>query len=271
MRSADKSGAHAVRTEIGPDITDVAGEPAAADQIERLIARYHWAASYCDGKVVLEVACGTGQGLGLLRSRARQVFACDLSADNVKTANEGNRSAQPLVRADAMSLPFESKSVDVVIILEALYFLPSANDFLAEVTRVLKPGGWFLVSAINKDAPDFNPRHSLYRELYGTLELSEKFRNYGFEPECYGIIPLDRPSFRSKAFTPLKKIAIGLNVIPESKRARIFLKRIVFGEMNNMPRDISTVAGPAAPPSRVSTDAPDVTHQVILCAGNLSR
>lgn len=265
---ADKGPAHG--TEIGPEITDVAGEPATPEQLERLIARYHWAASYCDGKTVLEVACGTGQGLGLLRAHAQSVFACDLNQENLDNSRLGNVRDQPLVRADAQMLPFANASVEVIIILEALYFLPSADAFINEVTRVLKPGGWLLVSAINKDCPDFNPRHSLYQELYGTRDLSQRFREHGLAPECFGIIPMDKPSFRRRAFQPFKRLAIGMNVIPESKRARIFLKRIVFGELQQMPRDISGSPPPRVAPTRVSTEEPDVIHQVILYAGRLA-
>lgn len=257
------------RTVIGPDITDVAGEPTETTQLRRLIARYHWAASYCDDKVVLEAACGTGQGLGLLGSRASKVVGCDLSPENLATARAGNAD-QLLVRADAQRLPFANESVDVVILLEALYFLPSAEAFVTEVQRVVRPGGWCVISTINKDCIDFNPHHSLYRALYGTREVSRLLERRGFTPECYGIVPMDQPSARSRAFAPIKKLAVGLNLVPESKRARLLLKRIVFGPLETMPRDISKVSVPVEQPVSVSTSAPDAIHQVILCAGQKS-
>jgi SAM-dependent methyltransferase len=258
------------RTAIGPDITDVAGEPTEATQLRRLIARYHWAAQYCTDNIVLEAACGTGQGLGLLRSHARKVYACDLSPENLETARKGNGPGQPLVRADAQVLPFADQSLDVVIILEALYFLPSADAFVSEVQRVLRPGGWCVISTINKDCIDFNPKHSLYRALYGTREVSGLLSSYGFQPECFGIIPMNAPSARTRAFAPIKKFAIGMNLVPESKKARLFLKRIVFGPLDLMPRDISKVALPVESPRALPTDEPDRIHQVILCAGRKS-
>lgn len=262
-----QSETHSLRTVIGPDITDVAGEPTETTQLRRLIARYHWAASYCDGKVVLEAACGTGQGLGLLRTRAARVFGCDLSDENLVTARQGNGPQQPLVRADAQRLPFADRSLGVVILLEALYFLPAADAFVSEAERVLGPGGWCVISTINKDCIDFNPKHSLYRALYGTREVASLLRKCGFEPECYGIIPMDQPSARNRAFAPIKKLAVELNLVPESKRARLLLKRIVFGPLQRMPRDISTVSVPVEQPVALSTDKPDPIHQVVLCAG----
>ena len=254
-------------TGIGPEITDVAGEPTEQTQLRRLVARYHWAASYCDRKEVLEAACGTGQGLGLLRQRASRVFGCDLSPENLATARKGNGSSQPLVRADAQLLPFATASLDAVIMLEAIYFLPSASAFIGEVKRVVRPGGWCILSSINKDCIDFNPHHSLYRALYGTRELSALLSDQGFAPEVFGIIPMDQPSFRTRAFAPVKKLAIGLNLIPEGKRARILLKRVVFGPLQRMPHDISALPGPETTPAPLSTDVADAVHQVILCAG----
>lgn len=258
------------RTSIGPEITDVAGEPTEGTQLERLVARYHWAASYCDGATILEVACGTGQGLGLFRSRAKRVFACDLSSENLAVAQQGNGASQPLVRGDAQSLPFADESLDVVILMEAIYFLPSDAAFLGEARRVLKRGGMCLVSAINKDCVDFNPHHSLYQRLYGVRSLSASFREHELIPECFGIIPMNQPSLRSRVFKPVKKIAVSLNIIPESKRARLFLKRVVFGSLQTMPHDISKLPAPIMKPQPLSMDRPDSVYQVVLCAGRRS-
>lgn len=257
------------RIEIGPEVTDVAGEPTEETQLKRLLARYHWAASYCSGKDVLEAACGTGQGLGLLRSRAAHVYACDLSEKNLATARRGNGDGQALVRADAQYLPFADASLDAVILLEAIYFIPTAKRFIAEARRVLRPGGWCILSSINKDCIDFNPHHSLYRALYGTRELASLLIEYGFAPEGFGIIPMDEPTIRTKIFAPIKKMAVRLKLIPEGKKARLLLKRIVFGPLQRMPRDISTMPPPDIKPVPLSLEIADQVHQVILCAGQL--
>lgn len=264
MRVADAPAAGRLS---GPAITDVAGEPAGRTQVERLIARYHWTAGYCEGRVVLEVAPGTGQGLGLLRSRARKVYGCDISRENLESVRRTYGSNIPLIQADAQTLPFADQSVDVVILLETIYFLPSADAFLAEAHRVLRHDGWCLVSAINKDCPDFNPNHPLYFARYGAPELAQQFRRHGFAPECFGIVPMDRLSLRHRVFQPIKRLAIRLNLIPDSMQARRFLKRIVFGRLQSMPRDISRLPGPRTPSITLATNQPDTIHQVVLCAG----
>jgi SAM-dependent methyltransferase len=150
------------------------------------------------------------------------VIGCDLSQENLGTARRGNGGSQPLVRADAQLLPFADSSLDAVIMLEAIYFLPSARSFISEVRRVLRPGGWCILSSINKDCIDFNPHHSLYRELYGTCEIAALLRHHGFAPEGFGIIPLNQPSVRTKTFAPIKKLAISLNLIPEGNEPGFF-------------------------------------------------
>lgn len=266
MAIADSAKA---RSLIGPPITDVPGEPADKTQIERLIARYHWVLDRCANRDVLEVACGTGQGLGLLLTRARRVFACDLSEDNLQVVHASYGDSVPLARADAQALPYADSTFNVVVILEALYFLPSSNAFLEEARRVLRPGGLCLVSAVNKDCPDFNPTHSLYYRRYGVRELVNELEQHGFVTDCFGIIPMNQPSLRRTAFKPLKRLAVKMHLMPESIRARRVLKRIVFGQLKAMPRDIVSLPPPRAVPQRLSVDEPDTVHQVVLCAGRL--
>lgn len=252
---------------IGPAITDVAGEAAGRVQIERLVQRYYWAASYCSGRKVLEVACGTGQGLGLLRSRAMQVYGCDISMQNLAACQSMRAGSAKLVQADAQSLPFATGALDVLILLETIYFLPNAERFLAEARRVLAPGGRLLISSINKDCPDFNPNHPLYFSHYGATELADAMASHGFAPECFGIIPMNVPSLRTRVFRPVKRFAIRLNLIPDSMQARLFLKRVVFGQLQRMPRDIADQPAPSTPPQPIPSDQRDVIHQVVLCAG----
>ncbi|NIS80828.1 MAG: methyltransferase domain-containing protein [Anaerolineales bacterium] len=50
------------------------------------------------------------------------------------------------MRAWAVPLPFESATFDMVISLEIIEFTPSPRDSLAEMVRVLRPGGWLVVT-----------------------------------------------------------------------------------------------------------------------------
>ena len=99
---------------------------------------------------VLEVGCGTGVFADrMMRENPRAaVVATDRSARLVElTAARGVRA----LPADVQQLPFGDAQFDVVVALWMLYHVPDLHRGLAEVRRVLRPGGLF-VAVTNGDA-----------------------------------------------------------------------------------------------------------------------
>ncbi|MEA2506704.1 MAG: hypothetical protein QOH48_1322 [Actinomycetota bacterium] len=98
------------------------------------------------GSRVLDVGCGRGGTVSLLADRFKaEAVGVDLSPEAVafcrKTHNHPGVSFEV---GDAENLPFEDGSFDVVTNLESSHTYPDIRAFLAEVRRVLRPGGWFL-------------------------------------------------------------------------------------------------------------------------------
>ena len=81
---------------------------------------------------MLEAACGSGAGLGYLAGIANSISAGDYSEEILERvrAHYGERIA--LRRFDAQDMPFGDDTFDVVILFEALYFIPSPERFVAE-------------------------------------------------------------------------------------------------------------------------------------------
>jgi SAM-dependent methyltransferase len=99
---------------------------------------------------VLEIGCGSAPcSRWLARAGARPV-AFDLSAGMLHRAAELNRSTGvgvPLFQADAGALPLADASVDLACsAFGGLPFVADAGGVLAEVARVLRPGGRFVAS-----------------------------------------------------------------------------------------------------------------------------
>jgi ubiquinone/menaquinone biosynthesis C-methylase UbiE len=111
-----------------------------------------------DGQRVLDLGCGRGRHSHAFywHERALDVVMLDLSLEDVKLAVDGffelppppqdpPRSAVWTV-GDAERLPFPDASFDVVICSEVLEHLPDVDVALAEITRIVKPGGKFACS-----------------------------------------------------------------------------------------------------------------------------
>src|SRR5687768_13026646 len=119
--------------------------------------RYHWAMTQCRGKDVVEIACGSGQGLGLLNGVSKSFEAGDCSGQILEIARAHYGDRVRLQELDAQSLPYPSASKDAVILFEAVYYLPQAERFVAECARVLRSDGRVLIVTANKDLWDFHP------------------------------------------------------------------------------------------------------------------
>lgn len=92
------------------------------------------------GSHVLDVGCGNGAYLARLQARSAIVTGCDLSLGML----EASAGAQ-LVNADAQYLPFRQGYFDVILAAHMLYHVPDQRRAVAEMRRVLAPGGTCVV------------------------------------------------------------------------------------------------------------------------------
>lgn len=120
-------------------------EPYALDLVSRLQDKKY--------NHILEIACGTGRVTAhLLRSvRHDSLTATDLNQDMIDIAKGiiKDESIQ-WQQADAMQLPFDDNSFDLVVIQFGVMFFPDKEKGLQEAFRVLKPGGTLIFSTWNK-------------------------------------------------------------------------------------------------------------------------
>lgn len=92
---------------------------------------------------VLDIGCGTG-AMSRKLSRWGTVVSADFSP--LALSFSRRRNLTRLCAADAMRLPFQEASFDLVIALDILEHLPDDAAALCEVHRVLKPGGRILAT-----------------------------------------------------------------------------------------------------------------------------
>lgn len=251
-------------------VTELSGDEVSQEQVGRLCNRYYWAGRYCAGKDVLEAACGSGQGLGYLLKRAKNVSAGDYSADILKIAQAHYGDRIALRQFDAQNMPYADNSMDVVILFEAIYYIPSAEKFVSECRRILRSDGEVLIATANKDLYDFNPSPHSYK-YYGVVELHDLFKKHGFSVECFGNTPVDVLSLRQRVLRPIKKLAVKYDLIPKTANGKKIFKKLVFGCLVKMPAEIEDGMMPYMEPTKLSTSQADRKHKVIYCVATLQK
>lgn len=102
---------------------------------------------------VLDVGCGGGANVRRLLALAENghvtgVDVSEVSVAKSRSYNEGaiHRGQCDIIRGDVSALPFENGQFDVATAFETIYFWPGLDQCFAEIYRVLRPGGIFLVA-----------------------------------------------------------------------------------------------------------------------------
>lgn len=168
-------------------------EPYALDLVSRLQDK-----KYND---ILEIACGTGRVTKHLAISVKHdtITATDLNPDMIAIAKE--RVADKKIKwmaADAMELPFDDNSFDLVVLQFGIMFFHDRSKGLSEAYRVLRPGGRLIFNTWDKtenvpaiydgrkviesyfegDPPKF---YSIPFSMYDEKELKELPTNAGFK------------------------------------------------------------------------------------------
>ncbi len=145
-----------------------------------------------DGLRALDVGCGPGVYMGILAERGFSVVGVDGSPEMLALARENNPTAE-LHKSDVETLPIPDASVDLVLCIEVLRYLPDPSITIREIGRVLKPGGiciataspafslngYLLVNRVAEKVPMFGLQR--IRQFFTTSgELRRQFRDAGF-------------------------------------------------------------------------------------------
>ncbi len=141
--------------------------------------RRDWLARYLKNALawILDYGCGYGRTLAELSEAGYQnLFGVDFSEAMLARARLAVQNAA-LVRNDGQRLPFESDCFDAVLLFAVLTCIPDSEEqrrLLAEVKRVLRPGGLLYVSdlLVNNDQRN-RERYSQYAEAYGCYGVFE--------------------------------------------------------------------------------------------------
>ena len=151
------------------------------------------------GERVLDMGCGGGRHAFALYRRGAHVVALDLDAAELKDVAGMFAALAPevpegataqAVRGSAYELPFADASFDKVIAAEVLEHLPEDSRAMAELARVLKPGGSIAVT-VPRWGPErvcwalsdaYHANEGGHIRIYKGDQLRERLEQAGLEP-----------------------------------------------------------------------------------------
>jgi len=141
------------------------------------LARYEFACKYVRGMTVVDAACGTGYGSGILKKQgeATAVTGIDLSSEatDYAKARHGTQGVS-FVCASADQIPVADDSTDAVISFETIEHVKDDVSLLEEFWRILKPGGLLICSTPNNWPVDLSQHHLRSYDLHTFRSVLER-------------------------------------------------------------------------------------------------
>lgn len=122
--------------------------------------------SQASPETILDVACGTGDlSIEALKLKPRKIIGVDISEGMLAKGREklGEKNLEniiTLVQGDSEALQFDDQSFDAAMVAFGVRNFEDLNQGLAEMLRVLKPGGLLVVLEFSK------PRSSFFKNIF---------------------------------------------------------------------------------------------------------
>jgi SAM-dependent methyltransferase len=168
------------------------------------------------GQVLLDVAGGDGYWASKALARGARAVALDINGTKLVRGKDLSNSPD-LVQGDALTLPFKDDSFDIVMSICAIEHFDDGKQAIAEMTRVLRPGGDLLLSADTLSREQLWPalsrghrRRYHVVQTYSHEDLGRLFADNGVQLLRYRYIFRDRKSER--LYLQLSRLRVAWNL-----------------------------------------------------------
>jgi SAM-dependent methyltransferase len=157
------------------------------------------------GRRILEIGSGRGTMIATLRKRGLRVVGIEPAAALAADARRLH-GGLPLARMSGTALGFSDGSFDLVLSFDVLEHIADSDAHLAEVRRVLVPGGAYALQTPNKWTNSvfetirwrsFTAWKADHCALHSLRELRQRFARHGFEVSVFDV-PVVNDFYRGK-------------------------------------------------------------------------
>jgi SAM-dependent methyltransferase len=171
-----------------PALTGERLDPAAhtGEILQEHAGRYAFAARYCLGKQVLDVASGLGYGTDYLRMRGASPVGLEIDEQSIQYS-QYQYPCCTFVQGSAEKMPASWDNMfDVVVSFETIEHLERPRDFLKEAFRCLRPGGLFICSTPKKSLYLFEGHNRFHVKEFYSGEFLRFIRNLFHVRQVFG-------------------------------------------------------------------------------------
>lgn len=147
------------------------------------------------GQKVLEIGTGSGKMLRYLKEQGHNVVGADVNDECIQFAKD-RFGIEVRKLTDKNKLPFKDNSFDIILSFDVLEHIPDTDIHLQEVKRVLKPGGYYLLTTPNKltnlpyeiwKKKSFTEYKKYHMSLHAYWGLKSRFEKHGFSIQFINI------------------------------------------------------------------------------------
>lgn len=215
--------------------TEIASDTILSDNPihQRLLKAYYLAQDKVNGDL-LEIGCGEGRGVHLLKDKVKSFTGIDKITEVVENLTDKYPQAS-FTQANIPPLDFADEQFDSVISFQVIEHIKDDETYIREIARVLKPGGIALLTTPNiKKSLSRNPWH--IRE-YTAAQLTELCRPHFSQVNMLGVSGNDKVmEYYEQNKASVQKL-MRFDVLNLQYRLPAFMLKIPYEFMNRLNRN----------------------------------